>query len=976
MLLILDAASKIKTIKDIDNTISAEIPDPETCPLLYDTVTSSMIHGPCGAQHPTAPCMATKVVDGREVLYCTKNYPRPLVEKTVLNNKSYPQYQRRANGRTFRKNNFTADSSWVVPYNPYLTTKYNAHINVEVCSSLAAVKYLYKYVYKGHDRTRIALHPAVARHRARRGPKDINEVDDFQDARYVSSCEALWRIFQFKLHGRSPSMQRLPVHLEDHQTVVFDDDDNLQDVVDAQRDSCLMAYFKLNQNDPGARNYTYSQIPLHYTWQNHTWRRRTRARSVMTRLYFVHPKDRERHALRLLLLDVKGATSFQDLRTVPNRNDNTRQIVYDTFREAALVRKLLDSDKEWFELLQEAIVDQMPTRLRHLFAWILCHCAPANPLTLWQQFSGDLSQDYLYRLHLANPVQDAPLPPAPVDAPLSPPPDDPPLDPDTIRSRNAALADINKILIGMDENCSLDKFPELYRLFTGDNINEHFDDLNDIHLPPPPNNHALFNPGQRAAFDRIVDAIEGRPTPKKIFFIDGPAGTGKSFLYNTLIAHVLGQDRTIITVASSGIAALILHEGRTAHSTFKIPLKVSETSTCNIPVHEDLAARIRDAAAIIWDEAPMTHRHTFETVDRSLRDVMRVASPLAAHLPFGGKVVIFGGDFRQVTPVVQRATQRQIEDASLRFSKFWPHIESLKLIENMRVAQDPQNEEFIQFLLRIGEGREPTVTSGQHNDYIKIPTQFVFQPVPPNPNDGPEKQLIRTIYPGLDTAAPTPQVMADRVLLTCLNADVDRMNALATEMMPGESVIYNAIDCIPDEDSADAGIYTPEFLNTLSLNGMPPFKLELKVGQPIILLRNIHPAQGLCNGTRLIVRQLGRNLIGAEIMTGINHGHVVIIPRIPLTNADDDLAFPIKFRRTQFPIKPAYAMTINKAQGQTLQQVGLYLPQPVFGHGQLYVALSRCTSPQNLKILIENGDITGKEGVYTRNVVFKRILEE
>jgi ATP-dependent DNA helicase PIF1 len=195
-------------------------------------------------------------------------------------------------------------------------------------------------------------------------------------------------------------------------------------------------------------------------------------------------------------------------------------------------------------------------------------------------------------------------------------------------------------------------------------------------------------------------------------------------------------------------------------------------------------------------------------------------------------------------------------------------------------------------------------------------------------------------------------------------------------MTPGESVTYNAIDCIPDEDSADAGHYTPEFLNTLSPNGLPPFQLKLKVGQPIILLRNMNPAQGLCNGTRLTIKHLGRRLIGAEIMVGVNRGYHVLIPRIPLTNSDDDLAFPIKFRRTQFPIKPAYAITINKAQGQTLQQVGLYLPQPVFGHGQLYVALSRCTTPHNLKILIENGDIEGMQGVYTRNVVYKRLLSD
>lgn len=141
-------------------------------------------------------------------------------------------------------------------------------------------------------------------------------------------------------------------------------------------------------------------------------------------------------------------------------------------------------------------------------------------------------------------------------------------------------------------------------------------------------------------------------------------------------------------------------------------------------------------------------------------------------------MVTFGGDVRQVASAFQRATQRQIENASLKLSMFWPHVEPLKLTENMRAAQDPQKEEFIQLLFRVGEGRDPTITFGQNNNYIKIPTQFILHPIPPNTNDDPQKRLISTIYHSLDNTVPPPQVMADRVLLTCLNADVDRMNAL------------------------------------------------------------------------------------------------------------------------------------------------------------------------------------------------------
>jgi len=661
---------------------------------------------------------------------------------------------------------------------------------------------------------------------------------------------------------------------------------------------------------------------------------------------------------------------------VSDPNDNARSIVFDTFREAALARGLLESDNEWSDLLREAAVDRMPGSLRHLFAWVLLHCAPSDPLLLWQQSANHLSLDYLRHIHHQRTIHEAAQDPF-GDAPPPTPPNQDAQDAqdaqDQTISRNAALADINRILIEMDS--SLSDFAELHAQFTGQDLQEILDDFPEPHQEPPVaiNNHARLNQGQRQAFERIVQAIQHQHAPETLFFVDGPGGTGKSFLYNTLIAHVLDQGDHVISVASSGIAALILHGGRTAHSTFKIPLNINSDSTCNIDVQSDLADSIRNASLLIWDEAPMMHKHIFEAVNRTLKDITK------NNTPFGGKVVVFGGDFRQIPPVVPRGTQSQIEQASLRFASFWPHVETLKLTENMRVVQDPHNDAFIQFLLRVGEGREPSVTSGSISSLIRIPDQYVFRPiVPDDPNllHSAEKHFIRTIYPGISTGPLSPEIMADRVLLTPLNATVDLLNSLATDMTPGQSVVYNAMDCIPNEDSPDAGHYSPEFLSTMNPAGLPPFKLELKVGQPIILIRNMNPARGLCNGTRLIVRHLGQKFIEAEIMVGVNQGHSALFPRVPIMNSDHDIAFPIKFRRTQFPIKPAFAITINKSQGQTLNRVGLHLPQPVFSHGQLYVALSRCTSPQHLKILIENGAIEGKQGTYTRNIVYKRLLSE
>ena len=141
ILMILDERDKPMTIEQINRIVSAEIPDPIKFPKVHETVTSSLLHGPCGPTHLGAPCM-----DGDQ---CKKKFPKRFSEVTKENKNGYPIYQRCDNGVTVTKNGNVFDNSRVVPYNPYLTAKFNAHINVEVCSSVSAVKYLYKYVYKG-----------------------------------------------------------------------------------------------------------------------------------------------------------------------------------------------------------------------------------------------------------------------------------------------------------------------------------------------------------------------------------------------------------------------------------------------------------------------------------------------------------------------------------------------------------------------------------------------------------------------------------------------------------------------------------------------------------------------------------------------------------------------------------------------------------------------------------------------------------
>lgn len=145
-----------------------------------------------------------------------------------------------------------------------------------------------------------------------------------------------------------------------------------------------------------------------------------------------------------------------------------------------------------------------------------------------------------------------------------------------------------------------------------------------------------------------------------VFFIYGHEGTWKTFVRRTLSATIRSKGQIVLNVASSGIASLLLTGGRTAHSRFAIPINVNEDSTCNIRPGTDLAELLIKTKLIIWDEAPMTHTYCFEALDRSLRDILRFSDERSLEKPFGGKVVVFGGDFRQILPVIPKGSRRDI----------------------------------------------------------------------------------------------------------------------------------------------------------------------------------------------------------------------------------------------------------------------------------------------------------------------------
>ncbi|WVZ93826.1 hypothetical protein U9M48_039780 [Paspalum notatum var. saurae] len=407
--------------------------------------------------------------------------------------------------------------------------------------------------------------------------------------------------------------------------------------------------------------------------------------------------------------------------------------------------------------------------------------------------------------------------------------------------------------------------------------------------------------------------------------------------------------------------------GRTAHSRFKIPLTIYDGVSCSFTKQSGTAKLLKEASLIIWDEATMTRRQAVEALDNSTRDILS-----APDRPFGRKTVVFGGDFRQVLLVIRKGSRAQIVDASLHRSYLWESMCHLKLVRNMRAQSDPW---FAGYLLRVGNGTEEDDSDG----YIRLSDEIC---VPYTGKDTDLHRLIEDVFPMLDDNMTDPNYITSRAILSTRNDCVDRINMRMIHHFRGEEMVYHSFDQAEDDPH---NYYPLEFLNSLTPNGLPPHVLRLKINCPIILLRNIDPANGLCNGTRLIVWGFQKNAIDAEIVLGQHARKRVFLPRIPLCPSDDEM-FTFRFKRKQFPIKLSFAMTINKAQGQTIAHAGLYLPEPVFSHGQLYVALSRATARSNIKVLAAPDDKgkknkksrqgktkkSHKQGrTYTKNIVYK-----
>jgi hypothetical protein len=595
--------------------------------------------------------------DGR----CLYHFPHPLAERTTVDSQGRVHFRRRKE-----------EDRWVVPYIPSLLAYLDCHIHVDVCSTVNVFIYLYKYLFKGPDRTQFTFHESD-------DPLSQEVPDEFKNyisGRYLSSSEAVYRIFSFKTTSKQPPVRSLTVHLENQHLGQMQKAGADKSITD------LLWYFR-RPTDSIFVNLKYAEFYAQYCFKTQDWDRplrhnewlidriqsggrvrakilckRTRQPQVVTRIHTIPPRIGELFYMRTLL-QYRPAYSFQELCIVHGQ-------VYTTYQEAAVALGLFHNVTEAVFALEEAVAAySRPAQLRFLFAYLLLDL-PSPAINLWETFQEELSADFSINHTKAEAIR-------------------------------LTLQDISRYL--RSQGSSLTQFGLSEPTRNDREIDVElgaFLHSRTALLMRSQRSYNILNAEQRLIYKRILAAVPNGGC----FFVDGKAGRGKTFLISAICDRIRGQGQIACVTGTTALSVTLYERGRTAHSMFGIPVREDTSELVSkISTFSERAELLRQAALLVWEEFPMANKAAIECVDYLLHQIM------SNELPFGNKTFVALGDFRQVAPVLRHVTApAAVFDSSIRSSSLWRHFQILRLTHPIRNATDP---EFSYWVDQVGDGAPP-----------------------------------------------------------------------------------------------------------------------------------------------------------------------------------------------------------------------------------------------------------------------------
>ncbi|KAL7284959.1 hypothetical protein ACG7TL_000048 [Trametes sanguinea] len=720
-----------------------------------------------------------------------------------------------------------------------------------------------------------------------RNTMHVDEIEEYWNGRYLSAAEATWRIMGFNITKKDPAVSSLPIHLPtftfrhrqfSHSNGThteslspleryfirpsgsFDDPTTGARTFDSLTYTEFFTLFRLEKKTDSRINRPGVFLELQQTMFPMLVVQRASTHTHIARIQPARPSEGERFYLRTIALH-RPFRSFEDARTVDN-------FTFPTFQDAANALGLFAHENEGQLALAEAVSSlYTPRQLRLLFIHLLVNDCILSPHSLWNSHRDSLSHDFTLHHHC-----------------------------DSALGFNDALQELSHLLEEYGRSLSEFGLPQPSIVSTEvQHELERWAPLRQQMQLSSETSFAALNAEQKLIADAILEAVLNcKPF---LAFIDGPAGRGKTFLINAIADYCRARNHIVITTATSAYAAQLYHGGRTTHSAFKVPVNDNnELLQSTISSYSSRADLIRAARLIVWDEAPTANSAVLACVEEVCRRVM------SNNLPFGGKVFILLGDFRQTCPVIRHGTRAQAVQASIKSSPLWDLFSVLKLTIPIRNAEDP---EFAAFVDNIGDGliQEPDLDMVDKVTAAEDVIDFTYPP-----------HIL------LD-----PPACLHRAILAPTNAQIDAYNDEIVSRLPGHEQTYFAADSL--KEATEVGMQSPDgildYVARQTPPGLPPHALTVKVNGVYRLLRNFSIDRGLVKNTRVIIVNLGRRLITVRILHDQlnHHDHSstdILLPRISFSTS---LPSGHTLLRRQFPLAPAYATTFNSCQGLTLDTI-------------------------------------------------------